>query len=64
MRKLWERTHGKPVEEVLGKKDFKNFAEVVDFLNYVIKENYPADDVKYWLDGVCAWKKKLGEVVK
>jgi hypothetical protein len=54
----------KNIEDVLGRKDLKNFEEYVDNLKWTIENNMTVQDVLLWGTSVCSFIKKLKEVVE
>jgi len=51
------------LEDKFSKKDIKAFMNNVENLYFTVEENYPIEDIKFWLEGVCDMKRRIDEVV-
>ena len=40
----------KCIEDVLSKKDVKGFESIIDELHYMVRKNYPAEEIIEWLE--------------
>jgi hypothetical protein len=53
----------KCIEDVLSKKDAKGFESIIDELHYMVRKNYPAEEIIEWLESANAYKEKIKKVL-
>ena len=51
------------IEDVLSKKDAKGFESIIDELHYMVRKNYPAEEIIEWLESANAYKEKIKKVL-